>query len=245
MSDTFSKPHLLLTNDDGYQADGINILYESLIKLFDVTICAPFKNKSAQSHSVTLDESIKVTPYSKGFIVDGSPVDSVYLGLASLLKDKEVDMVVSGINHGCNLGDDFHYSATVAAAREAAFYKKRSLALSMHHFDKNIASKHADFITQVLWDNFQQFKPGILHSMNFPNALTDNICQSQLGKRARTKLDYEKFKAKRSHSTWYWLGPLEKGQNHDFDIIEDKSISCTSIDYTKSTLGEYTALDLS
>ena len=109
---------ILLSNDDGVHADGIKVLYDELVKYFDVTVVAPDRNCSGASNSLTLLNPLRAQTLENGFIsVNGTPTDAVHLGAAQLMQPQP-DLVVAGINHGANLGDDTIYSGTVAAATE-------------------------------------------------------------------------------------------------------------------------------
>ena len=127
---------LLLTNDDGINAKGIYALAQELEQNHDVIIIAPDNERSACGHSITLTRPLIVREVkleglkSKAFSVDGTPADCVKIAINKLLSEK-IDMVVSGINKGLNLGTDVLYSGTVSAAIEAAIYKIPSMAVSM------------------------------------------------------------------------------------------------------------------
>ena len=109
---------ILVSNDDGYLATGINVLTEALVEIADVVVVAPDRNRSAASNSLTVHSPLRVSKIADNrYTVDGTPSDCVHLALTGLLDD-EPDLVVSGINHGANLGDDVIYSGTVAAAME-------------------------------------------------------------------------------------------------------------------------------
>ena len=111
----------LLSNDDGYLSPGLNHLAESLKVLGDVTVVAPDRDRSGASNSLTLKRPLRVYQANNGFYyVDGTPTDCVHLGATGLMS-REPDMVIAGINRGPNLGDDVHYSGTVAAAMEGRF----------------------------------------------------------------------------------------------------------------------------
>src|SRR5210317_2042008 len=131
---------ILVSNDDGYLATGINALIDALEKVADVVVVAPDRNRSAASNSLTLSTPLRVSQYGKNrFKVDGTPSDCVHLALTGFLDD-EPDLVVSGINHGANLGDDVIYSGTVAAAMEGRFLGLPTIAVSLasstpRHFD--------------------------------------------------------------------------------------------------------------
>ncbi|MEM9347639.1 MAG: 5'/3'-nucleotidase SurE [Planctomycetota bacterium] len=129
---------VLLTNDDGIEAAGLHAVYGVIQDLGEVHVVAPARVQSATSHAITLHRPIAVMPYAcekfEGFAVDGRPADCVKLALAELVG--EVDLVISGINHGANIGINVHYSGTVGAAREAAFQGVPAVALSLHLGDK-------------------------------------------------------------------------------------------------------------
>lgn len=128
--------HILLTNDDGIFAPGLAAIYKKLIKLGQVSVVAPAGAKSGASHSITLEplmcDKVDLTGKFAGYSVNGSPADCVKLGIMELT-DGTVDLVVSGMNHGANVGVNVYYSGTVAAAMEAAFFSIPSVALSVAH----------------------------------------------------------------------------------------------------------------
>ena len=144
MSDTGSKAmnkktlNILLTNDDGIYADGINELAKALTAVADVYICAPEEERSATSHSITVRKPFKVREVDHpaavwAASVAGTPADCVKVGVKVLrTRDVEIDMVFSGINHGANLGTDTLYSGTVQAAVEGALCDKPSVAVSVN-----------------------------------------------------------------------------------------------------------------
>lgn len=164
---------ILLTNDDGIEAAGLHATYEAIADLGEVHVVAPLRVQSATSHAITLHRPMAVTPYAcekfKGFAVDGRPADCVKLALAELVGP--VDLVISGINHGANVGINVHYSGTVGAAREAAFQGTPAIALSLHLGDKTQdhyvrAAGHArTAIDAVLKAGIDQ---GVLVNINVP-----------------------------------------------------------------------------
>jgi 5'-nucleotidase len=112
------RPLILVTNDDGYEARGIAVLAEALESLGEVWMVAPDRERSGVSHAITLTRPLRVREAGeRRFVADGTPTDCVFLGVHALLPRKP-DLVVSGINHGPNLGDDVTYSGTVAGAME-------------------------------------------------------------------------------------------------------------------------------
>jgi len=122
---------ILITNDDGIGAPGINALAEALSTVAEIAVVAPDRERSAVSHSLTLHHPLRALLLAPGrFSVDGTPTDCVNLGIHSLL-DFQPDLVVSGINRGANLGDDVTYSGTVAAALEATLMGIPAFAISL------------------------------------------------------------------------------------------------------------------
>ena len=122
---------ILVSNDDGYRADGLKTLVEALSPLAEVTVVAPDRNRSGASNSLTLDVPLRVHPHGERmYHVNGTPTDCVHLAISGLF-DYEHDMVVSGINDGANLGDDVLYSGTVAAAIEGRFLGLSAIAVSL------------------------------------------------------------------------------------------------------------------
>ncbi|CAL1241617.1 5'/3'-nucleotidase SurE [Candidatus Methylocalor cossyra] len=132
--------HILLSNDDGYSAPGLIALANALRPLAELTVVAPERNRSGASNSLTLERPLRISTADNGFIkVDGTPTDCVHLAITGLL-EREPDMVIAGINHGANLGDDVIYSGTVAAATEGRFLGLPAVAISLagsnpQHFD--------------------------------------------------------------------------------------------------------------
>ena len=122
---------ILISNDDGYQATGIQSLIKELKKISDVIVVAPDRNRSGSSSSLTLDKAVKVSKVDNDFYyIDGTPTDCVHIALTGLI-DFVPDLVVSGINNGPNMGDDTIYSGTVAAAMEGYLLNIPSFAVSM------------------------------------------------------------------------------------------------------------------
>jgi 5'-nucleotidase len=126
-----TRPLILLANDDGIRSTGIRALHQRLVDLGDVLVVAPDRERSATSHAFTLDRPLRCEEIEAGwFMVDGTPADCVYLGLLKIAPRKP-DLVVSGINHGFNLGSDVFYSGTVAGAVEAALRDVPAIAMSL------------------------------------------------------------------------------------------------------------------
>jgi 5'/3'-nucleotidase len=124
-------PHILLTNDDGYQAEGIRALAAAFEGFATVSIVAPSREQSGTAQSLTLRQPIVCNQIGeREWAIDGTPADCVIVALHKLLPEKP-DMVISGINHGANLGENVYYSGTVGAAREGALHHIPSVAMSL------------------------------------------------------------------------------------------------------------------
>ena len=136
------KPHILLTNDDGYSAEGLRALAAELEDLATVSIVAPSAERSGSAQSLTLRQPIVVhTKQERHWAVDGTPADAVIVAVHRLLSETP-DLVISGINHGANMGENVYYSGTVGAAREAALHHIPAIAMSLcaRKSDQNFAN---------------------------------------------------------------------------------------------------------
>lgn len=128
-----TRPLILLSNDDGYRAEGIAAMRRALSEFAEVIVCAPEIEQSATSHALSVHRALRLLEPAPGvFAIDGTPADCVYVALhgRTRILPRWPDLVVSGVNHGVNLGDDVFYSGTVAAAREAALKGIPALAVS-------------------------------------------------------------------------------------------------------------------
>ena len=206
---------ILVTNDDGVQADGLFALFGALSEVGDVTVVAPERQQSATGHAITLHKPLRMTPTtlrdgSPAFMSNGTPSDCATLGILEAMNG-DVDLVVSGINHGPNLGWDIHYSGTVSAAIEAAIIGKPSLAVSVASWDKDIqwepVARFAAGVAQ--WLTAHPLPPHTILNINAPN-----LPQSELGGVAVTtqgRRQYVDRIEKRLDPVgrpYYWLGRL-------------------------------------
>lgn len=165
---------VLLSNDDGVDAPGISALFTRLQRTEDVWVVAPATEQSAQSHSLTMHRPLRVVRHGeRRFAVSGTPADCIYLGLHHVMKGAPPDLVVSGINHGSNLGTDVHYSGTVAAAREACLQGYPAIAISLENpgegtaLQWGTASVVAERVIQALRDH--PLPPRVFLNVNVPN----------------------------------------------------------------------------
>jgi 5'-nucleotidase len=164
---------ILVSNDDGVRSAGIQALAESLSGLGEIWIVAPDRERSAASHSISLHQPLRVHRLDeRTFSTDGTPADCVYLAVNHLLKDQRPDLVVSGINHGPNLGDDITYSGTVAAAFEGTMLGIPSIAFSLcvrGRGHKDLLPAGARFARSLVEGLAQhRLQPGVLLNVNIP-----------------------------------------------------------------------------
>ena len=162
---------ILLSNDDGIDAPGLLALEQALEFLGEVWTVAPATQQSAKSHALSMHKPLRVE--SRGdrrFAVAGTPADSVYVAVHELLPERP-DLVISGINRGANIGEDVHYSGTVAAAREGVLQGIPALAVSLHvDFSHSVSSHHWE---AAVWAALQVIEGGQLHG--FPREAILNI----------------------------------------------------------------------
>ncbi len=225
---------ILLSNDDGVHAEGIHALAGELSDIADITIVAPDRNRSGASNSLTLEQPLRVNCIAdKTYSVQGTPTDCVHFALNELMKDNLPDLVLTGINHGANLGDDTLYSGTVAAAMEGHFLGVQSIALSLvgkHHF-----ATAAKIARQLVEQHIETRVPtNRLLNVNVPDLPFDELAEIQvtrLGARHHSE-NMIKQKDPRGHDI-YWLGPPGKeqdaGEGTDFYAIEHGAVSITPL----------------
>ena len=162
---------ILVSNDDGYLATGINVLADALEQVADITVVAPDRNRSAASNSLTLLHPLRISSVGKNrYSVDGTPSDCVHVALQGFLAE-EPDLVVSGINHGANLGDDVIYSGTVAAAMEGRFLGLPTIAVSL----AGETMTHFDTAARVVVDMVQKLERSMLPSDTILNVNVPDV----------------------------------------------------------------------
>jgi 5'-nucleotidase len=228
------RPLLLISNDDGVDAPGIVALRNALATFADVYTVAPQTEQSAKSHSITLHHPLRFHEVEEHvWAVDGTPADCVYV--AFFLKDllpRRPDMVVSGINHGPNLGNDVHYSGTVAAAREGALRGVPSIAFSNCSSDMEGASQYAKRFCKQLLKTTPPAGQAVLLNINFPPVPPKGIRATRLGFRLYSDEVEVRDDPRGRHYLWIG-GPggvtSEPVEGADTEALDDGFISVTPL----------------
>ncbi len=218
---------ILLTNDDGIHARGINILHEYLSLKHEVYMIAPDEEKSGCSSAITMKSELKLAPISRNkFAVHGFTADCVNIGLKGNIIPK-VDVVISGINHGPNCGDDVYFSGTVAGARIGYIYGLSSIAISIDSYEEspNLAGA-SEFLLEYLngLDPNESLKPLFLN-INYPDLEKNDIRgikYTSLGKRDYRDSYRILYKDKNEIRLQFSSG-ISEHDNRDSDITELKS----------------------
>jgi len=226
---------ILLSNDDGYFAPGLAALFESLSGLGEIVVVAPEQNRSGASNSLTLDRPLFLKKAGNGFhFVNGTPTDCVHLAVTGMLDDLP-DIIVSGINHGANMGDDTIYSGTVAAATEGFLLGIPSIAVSLTSSEGN-NFETAGRVARELVERFirDPIKEPVLLNVNVPDisyAELKGMEVTRLGRRHKAE-SVVKMNSPRNE-TVYWVGAAgaaaDAGPGTDFNAVERGCVSITPL----------------
>jgi 5'-nucleotidase len=227
--------NILVSNDDGVWAPGIRLLANELATIAEVVVVAPDRNRSGASNSLTLRDPIRVKQLDNGYYsVEGTPTDCVHLALTGFL-ESEIDIVVSGINEGANLGDDVLYSGTVAAAMEGRYLGLPAIAISMLG-DRELHYKTAAVIAKQLVINLSanRLPAQTILNVNVPNLPLDKIKGLQitrLGTRHGAEPMIRDFDPK--GRPIFWVGPpgpeADSGEGTDFQAVNFGYVSITPL----------------
>ena len=230
---------ILISNDDGYQAKGIKQLAESLSEIADIIIVAPNENKSAASSSLTIGKPLKPIQIEHNvYAIDATPSDCVHLALCGFIK-VPIDLVVTGINLGANLGDDVIYSGTVAGAIEGRFLGLPSIAISLASWQCKYFETAAT-IAMRLVEKIEKapLSHNTIINVNVPDVPIGDIKgikSTRLGNRHMSEPSIQD----ENNSSLYWIGEngqeADNGEGTDFYAIANNFVSVTplQIDLTK------------
>lgn len=241
--------NILITNDDGIQADGIIALAKAIKEIANVYVVAPDTQRSATGHAITIHNPIMIKEEYiddniKAYSISGTPADCVKLGIESIFKDVNIDLVLSGINNGANLGTDVIYSGTVSAAIEGLIQNKPAIAISYDSFKVSkeeyiTASKHVVNLVNNIKNNMHIFDDCILN-VNIPDRDIKGLKITKLGIR---KYENDIEERQSPHGKRYvWIGgkikEIIQEENSDISAIEKGYISITPINIDMTNMNK-------
>jgi 5'-nucleotidase len=233
--------NILLTNDDGFNAPGLTALYKEIRKIAQVYIVAPDKEQSGAGHAITISSPLRVKEIKKngsllGYSVNGTPADCVKLGLQTLIKEK-IDLVISGINPGPNIGVSVLYSGTVSAAVEAAILGVPAVAISLAVYKNpnfGFAAKFMSYLTRKIIKN--KFPSHTLLNVNIPLVKKNKIKGVAVTTQCHSKFveSFEKRYDPRGN-IYYWMKGymenLDKRKDTDVEALNKNKISITPVHF--------------
>jgi 5'-nucleotidase len=226
---------ILLSNDDGYFAPGLAVLAEALSKHGEIVVVAPERDRSGASNSLTLDRPLQVRRSHNGFhYVNGTPTDCVHLAVTGML-DRLPDMVISGINHGANMGDDTIYSGTVAAATEGFLLGIPSIAVSL----ASKAAGNYPTAAQAVCDMVERFRRRpiaypVLLNVNVPDVPADQLAGTAVTRLGRRHKSEPVIRSTNPRGEMvYWIGAAgdaeDAGEGTDFHAVANRMVSVTPL----------------
>jgi 5'-nucleotidase len=242
--------NVLLTNDDGIYAQGLWALYDSLVKIHQVSVVAPDRERSAIGHAITLHQPLRVTRFSLngdygGYAVNGTPADCIKLGILEILPTRP-DLVVSGINPGANVGANLNYSGTVAAAKEAALCGTIGIAVSIVGPRVDFYDDAASFVARLSETVYSKGLPfGTFLNVNLPNLPLKEIAGVRISRQGVEVLaEYVEKRLDPRNRTYYWQGEDRQSFGNDPQVdgvaLAQNFISITPV---KCDMTDYRAME--
>jgi 5'-nucleotidase len=231
-----SRVRVLLSNDDGVHAAGLRALAAAFAEAGDeVWVVAPDREQSASSHAISLHRPLRLVEVQpRWYAVDGTPTDAAYMGLNLVLKDARPDVVVSGVNHGPNLGNDVLYSGTVAAAMEAALLGVHAIAISLAAPPPHDFSHAARFAAALVRRVAEAPPPApLLLNVNVPAGPVRGYRFVRLGRRTYGNEVVEKTDPR--GRKYYWIGGEGGARNEDIPgsdcntVLMDRLVAVTPL----------------
>jgi len=229
---------IFLTNDDGYNAPGIQILYETLRPHHDILLVAPDREKSAVGHGITLNDPIRMTKINltgegEGYAVSGTPADCIKLGLFKLCTTPP-DLVISGINPGSNTGVNINYSGTVGGAREAALNGLLSMAVSIKQGETIDFQGMAQFISDRVNKLYDYGLPvGTFLNINAPDIPLDEVRGIKITRQASNNISRQfENRIDPKGRSYYWysrVNQVDSDPDTDINTLSQNYISITPI----------------
>jgi 5'-nucleotidase len=236
------KPVILISNDDGIDADGIKALANEIKRFAEIYVIAPNTQMSAVGHSITMSSPIRYTKHLiekdlYGFAVDGTPADAVKLGVRTILKEKKIDLCISGINQGSNVAINIIYSGTVSAATEGTILGIPSIAISLTSYtykDFSVAAKFASRLAKIILKN--GLPHGTILNVNVPAVPKEQIKGVKVTKKGKSYWDdWYESRLDPNKREYFWLTgnmlKLDKTTDFDQKAVDENYISVTPIHY--------------
>lgn len=241
--------NILITNDDGINADGIRELAKTVSKIDDVNVyvVAPDSPRSASGHAITLHKPILINEEYideniVAYSISGTPADCVKVGIEALLKDTQIDLVLSGINNGSNLGTDVVYSGTVSAAIEGLIQGKASIAISCNQYNVPLeeykrSSEYVVKLINSLKDDLDKLHDSILN-VNIPTGENKGFKITKLGQRIYENVIEDRTSPRGKRYVWMGGDIKQVYQEPDSDVlaIEEGYISVTPVNIEMTNL---------
>lgn len=240
---------ILIANDDGYTAKGIQALYDALVGLGELTVIAPESNCSGSSNSLTLNRPLSVQQAHNGFYyVNGTPSDCIHIALTGLL-DFKPDLIVSGINNGANMGDDTLYSGTVAAAMEGHLFGIPAIAFSLVEKGWPHLDTAARVAKEVVQRAIQQpLGTGTLLNVNIPAVPYDALKGYQVTRLGKRHPSEPVIKSSTPYGEpIYWIGPagqaLDAAKDTDFGATQNLQVSISPLRFDLTHHGQLSQIE--
>ncbi len=239
MIQDLKNTRILISNDDGIEAEGIAVLERIARTLSDdVWVVAPEREQSGAGHSLSLHSPLRIRQHGeRRYSVSGTPTDAVLVGVMEVLKDKRPGLMLSGINRGSNLAEDVTYSGTIAAAMEAALLEIPSIALSNTWQEIMDWRTPEQFAPRIIRELIKlNWPPATLMNVNFPPLPPEQIKGIKPSPMGRRKLDDNLHRRTDPHGRPYiWIGgqrtePFSDQPTADYRIIQDGYITVTPLD---------------
>lgn len=233
------RARVLVANDDGIEAPGLRLLERVLQPLAgEVWVVAPEREQSATSHSLTLRRPLRIRQLSdRRYAVDGTPTDSVLLGITEVLKDSPPDVVISGVNRGGNLGEDVTYSGTVAAAMEGTLLGVPSIAVSQvyadgHRVKWGTAEKWTGRVLKHI--TAEAWPAGVLMNVNLPDVTARRVTGIEITRQGRRKIGSDLLASIDPRGEpYFWIGAQRREERYrrgtDLEAVSRGAVSVTPL----------------
>jgi 5'-nucleotidase len=242
---TTGKPRILITNDDGYNADGIIALESGLKEIADVYVVAPEAEMSGASHSLTLSRPLRIRQIDdRHWTVDGTPTDCVTLALNKIISTEERPQICcSGINHGANMGDDATYSGTVAGALESTILGVPGLAFSLASYRDHDFAEAVKVAVEIARKTIEEGLPKwTLLNVNVPKGVPRGYRITKQGFKSARPVISEHLDPR--GKAYYWIGEVREGfraeGGTDFEAVDE---GCVSITPMRSDLTSHSGIE--